>query len=152
MKRYGVGWSTEKNGVTYVKGWRYAAAVPTEGETTRRKAGIRKESKSRGNCSENWMKAAASSSMHKLVYRRSFFLSWPTFFRFVRNILLIMWSPIKDPFRRWNNNGWKIKESSVRNITDDLNQKGFKSISKSDFDFDLNHLKINDLKPRFTAV
>ena len=41
---------------------------------------------------------------------------------------------------------------SVRNITDDLNQKGFKSISKSDFDFDLNHLEINDLKPRFTAV
>ena len=35
---------------------------------------------------------------------------------------------------------------SVRNITDDLNKKGFKSISKSDFDFDLNHLEINDLK------
>ena len=42
--------------------------------------------------------------------------------------------------------------TSVRNITDDLNQKGFKSKSKSDFDFDLNHLEINDLKPRFTAV
>ena len=38
---------------------------------------------------------------------------------------------------------------SVRNITDDLNQKRFKSISKSDFDFDLNHLEINDIKPRF---
>ena len=35
---------------------------------------------------------------------------------------------------------------SVRNITDDLDKKGFKSISKSDFDFDLNHLEINDLK------
>ena len=45
-----------------------------------------------------------------------------------------------------------IRSISVRNITDDLNQKGFKSISKSDFDFDLNHLEINDLIPRFTAV
>ena len=31
---------------------------------------------------------------------------------------------------------------SVRNITDDLNKKGFKSISKSDFDFDFNNLEI----------
>ena len=45
-----------------------------------------------------------------------------------------------------------IRSISVRNITDDLNQKGFKSISKSDFDFDLNHPKINDLKLRFIPV